>query len=178
VKGALAALALAAAAAASVGREQQAPKATEHMVAMRDGARLATDVYLPGDATGRYPVILARTPYDKGRGGSALAAAAAKRGYALVIQDLRGRFKSEGHHAVIFGNDGLGEHQDGPDTLEWVAKQPWCDGRVGSWGGSALGITQNMAAPAAPDALKAQHVAVAFSDYYSQAAYQGGAFRT
>ncbi|HZY90316.1 MAG TPA: CocE/NonD family hydrolase [Gemmataceae bacterium] len=178
VKGAFAALALVAAAVASVGREQQAPKAAEHMVAMRDGVRLATDVYLPGDGTGRYPVILARTPYDKGRGGSALAANAAKRGYALVIQDLRGRFRSEGHHAIIFGNDGLGEHQDGPDTLAWVAKQPWCDGRVGSWGGSALGITQNMAAPVAPDALKAQHVAVAFSDYYSQAAYQGGAFRT
>jgi predicted acyl esterase len=58
-----------------------------------------------------------------------------------VIQDLRGRFKSEGHHAIIFANDGLGEHQDGRDTLEWIAKQAWCDGKIGSWGGSALGIT-------------------------------------
>ena len=160
------------------GQPQRPPAVTTYMVAMREGVKLATDVYLPGDGTGKYPVIVARTPYDKSKSGSALAARAAQRGYAFVMQDLRGRFKSEGHHAVIFGNDGLGEHQDGPDTLEWVAKQPWCDGRVGSWGGSALGITQNMAAPAAPDALKAQHVAVAFSDYYSQAAYQGGAFRT
>ena len=95
-----------------------------------------------------------------------------------MVQDLRGRFKSEGHPAIIFGNDGLGEHQDGPDTLKWIAKQPWCDGKIGSWGGSALGITQNMAAPGAPEELKGQFVSVAFSDYYSQAAYQGGVFRT
>jgi len=157
---------------------QQAPKATTHMVAMRDGVKLATDVYLPGDGTGKYPAIVARTPYDKSQEGKGLAARSAKHGYAFVIQDLRGRFKSEGHHAIIFANDGLGEHQDGRDTLEWIAKQPWCSGKIGSWGSSALGITQNMAAPVAPDELKAQHVSVAFSDYYSQAAYQGGAFRT
>src|SRR5439155_17733548 len=154
------------------------PKVTTYMVAMRDDVKLATDVYLPGDGKGKYPVVVARTPYDKSKGGGAMAANATRRGYAFVIQDLRGRFKSEGHHAIIFGNDGLGEHQDGRDTLAWVARQPWCDGKIGSWGASALGITQNMAAPVAPAALKAQHVSVAFSDYYSQAAYQGGAFRT
>ena len=108
------------------------------MVAMGDGVKLATDVYLPGDGTGKYPVVVARIPYDKSKGGPALAANATRRGYALVVQDLRGRFKSEGHPAIIFGNDGLGEHQDGPDTLKWIAKQPWCDGKIGSWGGSAL----------------------------------------
>lgn len=163
---------------ASFGQSQGAPKCTTYRVAMRDGVKLATDVYLPADGKGRYPVIVARTPYDKSKAGPALAANAAQHGYALVAQDLRGRFQSEGHHAIIFGNDGLGEHQDGPDTLEWIARQPWCNGTIGSWGGSALGITQNMAAPGAPDALKGQFVAVAFSDYYSQAAYQGGAFRT
>jgi predicted acyl esterase len=162
----------------AVGQELAVPKATTYQVAMRDGVKLATDVYLPGDGTGKYPIIVARTPYDKSRGGSKIAANAVRHGYALVIQDLRGRFQSEGHHAIIFGNDGLGEHQDGPDTLAWIAQQPWCNGKVGSWGASALGITQNMAAPGAPAALKAQHVAVAFSDFYSQAAYQGGAFRT
>jgi predicted acyl esterase len=174
----LAVLFLAAGAGACVGQAPQAPKTTTHMVAMSDGVKLATDVYLPGDGTGKYPVIVARTPYDKSKGGSALAANAVRHGYALVIQDLRGRFQSEGHHAIIFGNDGLGEHQDGPDTLAWVAHQPWCDGKIGTWGGSALGIAQNMAAPGAPDELKAQFVQVAFSDYYSQGAYQGGAFRT
>ena len=171
-------LALATVAAVCPGQEPPAPKATTHMVAMGDGVKLATDVYLPGDGAGRYPVIVARTPYDKSKGGTALAANAARRGYALVVQDVRGRFKSEGDPAIIFGNDGLGEHRDGPDTLKWVAKQPWCDGRIGTWGGSALGITQNMAAPGAPDELKGQFVSVAFSDYYGQAAYQGGAFRT
>lgn len=174
----LAILALAAAANVGPGQEPPAPKATTHMVAMGDGVKLATDVYLPGDGTGKYPVIVARTPYGKGNGGPTIAALSVRRGYAVVVQDLRGRFKSEGHPAIIFGNDGLGEHQDGPDTLKWIAKQPWCDGKIGSWGGSALGITQNMAAPGAPDELKAQFVSVAFSDYYSQAAYQGGAFRT
>jgi putative CocE/NonD family hydrolase len=107
-----------------------------------------------------------------------MAALCRARRYALVVQDLRGRFQSEGNPAIIFGNEGLGKHQDGRDTLDWVAAQPWCSGKIGTWGGSALGITQNMAAPVAPAALKAQYVVVAFSNYYSQAAYQGGAFRT
>jgi predicted acyl esterase len=170
-------LALVIVANACLGDQPQAPGVTTHMVAMRDQVKLATDVYLPGDGQGKYPVIVARTPYGKNQ-GAVVAALAKLRGYAFVVQDLRGRFKSEGQAAIIFGNDGLGEHQDGRDTLEWVARQPWCDGKIGTWGGSALGITQNMAAPVAPDELKAQHVQVAFSDYYSQAAYQGGAFRT
>ena len=171
-------LILATFAGACLAQPRPAPSATTDMVAMRDGVKLATDVYLPGDGSGKYPAIVVRTPYDKSKGGPGIVANATRRGYALVVQDLRGRFKSEGHHAIIFANDGLGDHQDGPDTIEWVAKQPWCDGKVASWGGSALGITQNMAAPVAPDALKAQFVSVAFSDFYSQGAYQGGVFRT
>jgi predicted acyl esterase len=158
------------------GQSQPAPKPATHMVAMRDGVRLATDVYLPGDGKGKYPVIVTRTPYDK-NGAKGFAAPAVGRGYVFVAQDLRGRFKSQGHHWIIFANDGWGDHQDGRDTLEWIAKQPWCNGKIASWGGSALGIVQNMAAPVAPDELKAQFVQVAFSNYYSQGAYQGGAFR-
>jgi putative CocE/NonD family hydrolase len=176
--GSLAILLLVAVANRCMGQPQPTPTLTTYRVAMRDGVQLATDVYLPGDGKGKYPILVARTPYDKSKGGRILAANAAQHGYALVVQDLRGRFQSEGHHAIIFGNDGLGEHQDGPDTLEWIARQPWCNGAIGSWGGSALGITQNMAASGAPGALKGQFVAVAFSDYYSQAVYQGGAFRT
>src|SRR5215510_11510318 len=97
---ALAALVLGTLVSAGAGQEQ-ALKATTHRVAMRDGVKLATDVYLPGDGTGTYPVVVARTPYDKSQGGAAMAANAARRGYAFVIQDLRGRFKSEGHHAII-----------------------------------------------------------------------------
>jgi predicted acyl esterase len=159
---------------------QSKPNATDstHMVAMSDKVKLATDVYLPGDGKGKYPVILARTPYDKSTNAVVLATLCKIRGYALVVQDVRGRFKSEGNAAIIFANEGLGDHTDGRDTLTWIGKQSWCNGKIGTWGGSALGITQNMAAPVAPDVLKAQHVAVAFSEYYSQAAYQGGAFRT
>jgi predicted acyl esterase len=171
-------LLLATLAGGCAGLQQPAPRATTYMVAMGDGVKLATDVYLPGDGTGKYPVLVIRTPYDKSRGNPALAQRVAQHGYALVAQDLRGRFQSEGEPVIIFANEGIGgPHQDGRDTLEWVAKQPWCNGKIGTYGASALGIVQNMTAPVAPDALKAQFVSIAFSDYYSQAAYQGGAFR-
>jgi predicted acyl esterase len=148
----------------------------DFMVAMADGIELATTVYLP-ERKPPFPVIVARTPYNK----DTLTGEATKfcqNGYAFVAQDLRGRFRSKGHHAIIFHNDGWTKPRDGQDTLKWIAAQPWCNGMIGSTGGSALGITQNMAAPVAPDALKAQFVVVAMSDMYSQGAYQGGAFRT
>jgi predicted acyl esterase len=151
-------------------------EAADSMVPMSDGIELATTVYrLQG--SGPFPVIVARTPYNKD-GLKGEAQRFCKSGYAFVAQDLRGRFKSKGHHAVIFHNDGWNSPHDGHDTLEWIAQQAWCNGKIGSTGGSALGITQNMAAPGAPKALAAQHVVVAFSDMYRQGAYQGGAFRS
>jgi predicted acyl esterase len=144
---------------------------------MSDGVELATDVYLPESGKGPFPTILIRTPYNKA-GNRGTAGAVSKLGYALVVQDMRGRFESKGHHALIFGNDGLGgKHQDGHDTIAWIAKQEWSDGKIATYGGSALGIVQNMQAPGAPAALKGQMVSVAFSDCYSQAAYQGGVWR-
>lgn len=153
----------------------QAPAETV-MAPMSDGVKLATDVYRPaGD--GPFPTILIRTPYNK-LGHQKTASNVARLGYALVVQDMRGRYASEGHHAIIFANEGLGsDRRDGHETIEWIAKQPWSDGNVITYGGSALGITQNMAAPGAPEALKGQVVSVAFSDYYHQAAYQGGVWR-
>src|SRR5262249_6577261 len=110
------------------------------MVPMRDAVRLATDIYLPSEdgerpANGRFAVLLARTPYDKLRGAMLPAAwwampsgvRGALGGFAVVIQDTRGRFQSEG----VFRNmqdDG----PDGWDTLEWLGQQPWCDGHVGT----------------------------------------------
>ena len=153
------------------------PAAQTQMVAMRDGVKLATDVYLPEKGKPPFPTVMLRTPYGK-NGNGAIAAAVVRFGYALVVQDMRGRFASEGHHAIIFGNDGIGgQHQDGHDTLEWIARQEWSDAEVVTYGQSALGIAQNMAAPGAPAALKGQVVGVAFSDYYHQAAYQGGVWR-
>jgi uncharacterized protein len=150
---------------------------TSHMVAMRDGVRLATDVYLPPGVAEPVPAILIRTPYGIKDAGKALGLMAGLKGYALVAQDMRGRGGSEGNDAVVFHNDGWGERRDGRDTLEWIAGQKWCNGKIGTWGGSALGITQNMLAPDAPETLKAQHVLVAFSDMYRQCVFQGGAFR-
>lgn len=151
-------------------------KPQTEMVAMSDGVRLATDVYLP-QGTPPFPTILIRTPYNKDP-NQAIATNVTLLGYAVVVQDMRGRFASEGHHAIIFGNDGLGGvHQDGHDTMTWIADQPWSNGRIGTYGASAVGIVQNMAAPNAPAALQGQVVTVAFSEYYHQAAYQGGVWR-
>jgi predicted acyl esterase len=146
------------------------------MVAMTDGTELATTIYLP-EGKPPFPVIVSRTPYNKD-GLKGEAAKFNKNGYAFVAQDVRGRFKSKGHHSIIFHNDGWSKPRDGQDTLNWVAAQSWCNGKIGTTGGSALGICQNMTAPVAPDALQGQFVVVALSDMYSQGAYQGGAFRT
>lgn len=173
--GLLAGLAFLAIQLAGGGHELRAVQ-TE-MVAMSDGVKLATDVYVPQRGGPQFPTILLRTPYNK-IGNQPTAATVALFGYALVVQDMRGRFASEGHHAIIFGNDGLGgKHQDGHDTIDWIAKQPWSNGKVITYGQSALGIAQNMAAPSAPASLKGQVVGVAFSDYYHQGAYQGGVWR-
>lgn len=149
---------------------------TLHTVPMRDGTKLATDVYLPPDGQPPFPAILMRTPYGRA-GAQGDAQRLCRRGYVMVSQDIRGRGQSEGHHAIIFHNGGWGKRRDGHDTLRWIASQPWCNGKVATIGGSAVGITQNMLAPDAPEVLKGQIVLVAFSDMYSQAAYQGGVWR-
>src|SRR5262249_40255779 len=95
-----------------------------------------------------------------------------KRGYAFVIQDCRGRFKSQGRYRPFADDD-----RDGYDTVEWVAKQPWSNGKVGMFGGSAMGITANRAAITAPPHLVANFVLVARSSIYYQSAFQGGIFR-
>ena len=148
------------------------------MVPMHDGVHLATDVYRPAGDVKPLPVIFSRGPYGKSnlQTGSA-ARAACKRGYVFVSQDMRGRFASEGKDWVVFHNDGWGERRDGQESLEWIARQPWCDGSIGTTGPSALGITQTMMAPGAPPCLKAQYVMVAFDDMYSQGSYQGGVWR-
>jgi uncharacterized protein len=146
------------------------------MVAMHDGVHLATDVYRPESELRPLPVIFMRTPYGKS-GGRGFSGNAVHRGYVLVVQDMRGRFDSEGNDSVVFHNDGWGTRRDGQESLEWITRQPWCNGSIATYGGSALGITQTMMAPGAPAALKAQYVQVAADDMYSQATYQGGVWR-
>ncbi|MGE5297463.1 MAG: CocE/NonD family hydrolase, partial [Solirubrobacterales bacterium] len=145
------------------------------MLPMRDGVKLATDIHLP-EGEGPWPTVFVMTPYSK-KGVEPFAGETAKRGYALVVQDFRGRFESEGEDWPVFLSCGWTEHQDGYDTIEWIAGQKWSNGKVGGWGMSAPGIALNMTAPSRPPHLTCCYVGVAFSDMYAQAAYQGGAFR-
>ncbi len=159
----------------ATGPIAQAQSPQTVMVPMRDGIKLATDVYLP-EGDGPWPTALIRTPYNKD-GARGFAAQAQQRGYALVAQDFRGRFASEGDDWPVFLHGGWGEHQDGYDTVEWIAQQEWSNGKVGGFGMSAPGIALNMMAPSRPPHLTCCYVSVAFSSMYHQAAYQGGAFR-
>jgi len=143
------------------------------MVRMQDGTYLATDVYRPRFPRGRYPAVLVRTTDGKHKFGTREARLVCRQGYALVVQDMRGCFCSRDSDAIVFRNDA----SDGQDTIRWIARQCWSDGNVGTWGPSAMGVAQNLLAPGAPDALKAQYVMMAFSNMYTQAAYEGGVLR-
>jgi len=143
------------------------------MMPVRDGVRLATDVYLPdGDPTpsGPFPAILIRTPYDK-TGLAETAEFFTKYGYAVVTQDVRGRFASQGTF-YIYTNEG----PDGYDAVEWVASRPWCNGDVGTYGGSYLAATQNALAVLCPPHLRTMFVMVGTSNYVEDGAGRGGAF--
>ncbi len=154
--------------------ESAAPTPTTQSVRMRDGTDLSTDVYLP-DAAPPFPVVLLRSPYSKAM-GTDIGRRGARHGYATVIQDTRGRFASPGENLPFFA-DGWSDGWDGFDTVEWIAKQPWCNGRIGTYGGSALGITQYQLAGSGTDRLACQHVTVATPDLYEGGIYRGGVFR-
>jgi putative CocE/NonD family hydrolase len=138
------------------------------MVPMRDGVRLAADIYRVDDSQPS-PVLLSRTPYNKENINSEIMRFV-KAGYVVVIQDVRGRYASEGEfvpHAQ--------ETDDGVDMFAWVAAQSWSNGIVGTFGGSYLGGTQWLPAREDPPALRAMVPEVTFSDMYEGCAYQGGA---
>src|SRR6476619_7679986 len=100
---------------------------------MRDGIRLGADVYLPA-GLGAVPAIMLRVPYGRRTADMSFDVQAeffARKGYACVIQDVRGKFSSEGTF-----DPGVGEVDDGFDSVAWAVEQPWCDGRVGLWGES------------------------------------------
>jgi uncharacterized protein len=117
---------------------------------MRDGVRLAMDLVRP-DTEAACPVVLIRTPYDKvlSRAGPQIEDLA-RRGYIVATQDCRGRFNSDGAFDPY-----RQEHNDGFDTVEWIARQPWCTGSIGMVGRSYVGQTQWFAASHAPKGLKA-----------------------
>ncbi|SDW70691.1 CocE/NonD family hydrolase [Roseicitreum antarcticum] len=150
------------------------------MVPMRDGVRLACDIFLPEDSsTGPWPVLLERTPYDKRAprtneytvahpqvfGRRELAGFFTAAGFVVVFQDCRGRYASEGRFTKY-----RGEAEDGAETLAWIAAQDWCDGQIGTMGMSYSAHTQMAAAALSPPGLAAMVLDCGgFSN-----AYQGG----
>ena len=143
----------------------------ERNVAMktRDGITLHADIYRqPGDA--KFPVLLQRTPYDKTNGND-FGRRAAARGYLVVIQDVRGRYTSEGEWYTF-----KHESEDGYDTIEWAAALPNSNGKVGMFGGSYVGATQMLAAIGHPPHLAGICPVVTASNYHENWTYQGGAF--
>ena len=144
-------------------------------VPMRDGVMLATDVYRPAGA-GPFPVVMMRLPYNKEQpvllflAGDILRVAQA--GYAVVVQDCRGTWASEGEFSPYFQ-----EAEDGADAIAWAAAQVWSTGEVGMMGASYYGATQWLAATQAPPALKAIAPFITTDQYHEKWTYQGGAFQ-
>ncbi len=144
-------------------------------VAMRDGVMLATDLYRPAGNPSS-PVVMLRLPYNKENpvvlflAGDILRVAQA--GYAVVVQDCRGTYASEGEFDPYFQ-----EATDGADAIAWAAAQPWCNGVVGTMGASYYGATQWLAAGEQPPALRAMAPFITTDQYYDRWTYQGGAFQ-
>lgn len=155
----------------ALGARGQSYRVTlEHGVTaeMRDGVKLVADVYRP-DGEGKFPVLLERTPYNRA-GSAGSAAKMAAHGYVVIIQDTRGRFDSQGEFYPF-----RYESQDGYDTVEWAAKLPYSNGKVGMFGGSYVGATQMLAAISKPPHLVGIQPYVTASEYYDGWTYQSGA---
>lgn len=142
---------------------------------MRDGTVLRADVYRPDD-TGPLPVLLHRIPYGKDHPLCVTnlmfpPIVAAARGYAVVVQDVRGRGASDGRWEPL-----RPEASDGYDSVEWAAAQPWADGRVGVYGSSYMGVTALQAVAAAPPHLAAAVAYLTGASYHDGWVHSGGAF--
>lgn len=136
-------------------------------VAMRDGVRLSTDLFLPSSA-GPHPAIMIRTPYTKAE-GRLIGEFFARYGYAVAVQDTRGRHKSEGEFYPF-----RHEFDDGVDFVKWLRAQPWCNSRIGGFGASYLGFTQWTAV--AGDAQLTSIAPTFIAGDLHSAIYKGGAF--
>jgi hypothetical protein len=142
-------------------------------IPMRDGVRLYADIWRP-DTDIALPVLVGRTPYNrKLMEAFSGSAALAREGYVVISQDCRGRFESEGEHWAPIEI----EIDDGYDTVEWAAAQPWSNGKVGVFGASYMGYTQWQTAIARPPSLVAMLPECSASDYWDSTFGPGGAFR-
>lgn len=146
---------------------------TTVMIPMRDGILLPTDIYLPFPDAKDLPCILLRSPAGRQAPFWKNFTEMAKAGYVVAIQDTRSVLDPEGK-TFPFLTDGWGKLQDGYDTVEWLAKSSYTNGKIGSWGSSALGITQLLMAPAAPPSLKCQYIMVAAASLYHHGLFPGG----
>jgi putative CocE/NonD family hydrolase len=136
-------------------------------IPMRDGSLLCATIYLPLEP-GPHPVMLIRTAYNRAFYYDAYYPT---HGMALVTQDTRGRYDSEGAHYPF-----IHEAEDGEDTIRWLAAQPWCNGRVGMGGPSYLAAVQFLAVPLCPDIVKAAAPTFMSADCWKRAYYCDGAF--
>ena len=155
---------------------------TEVMLPMRDGCFLATDIHRPSHGDGTplatpVPVLLVRTSYDKANPEwDDVIPFLARRGIAVAIQDIRNRFRSERRDGRYYHTVNPWEANDGYDTVEWLAAQTWCNGRVGCFGSSHRAITQQQLALAAPPHLVAIFPEVGPTNIFEHEAREGGAF--
>jgi putative CocE/NonD family hydrolase len=145
------------------------------MILMPDGVKLAADLYFPAvggaRAEGTFPVILERTPYNKSAPRQVTKAKYfARRGYVCAIQDVRGRFESDGEWYAF-----AKEAHDGYTTVEWLGTQPWSTGKVGTMGDSYAGSDQCALATLNPPHLSTMIVAVGASNYYHSSMRHNGA---
>jgi len=144
------------------------------MIPMRDGVKLAADIYRPTQSgqpvEGKFPVILQRSPYNK-EGEARVADFLVPHGYVVVLQDVRGRYKSEGHWRPL-----VRDPDDGFDTAKWIGSQPWCDGGIGTVGTSYQGATQHALAISNPPYLKTMIPVDAMSNFGRYGVRHNGAF--
>lgn len=157
-----------------VSGETPAPHITIN-VPMRDGVTLPTDIYLPNAEARHLPCILVRAPNGR-ESHASKAAPFALEGYAVAIQDTRSRLDPEGK-TLPYLSDGWGAQQDGYDTVQWLANSCYSNGKVGTFGVSAQGITQLLMAPASPPNLTCQHIGVAAANLYDHGIFHGGQLR-
>lgn len=153
------------------------PSVTLH-VPMSDGMELTTDLFYPPGVviSNEYPCVLVRLPGGRKAEPWVHMADLAREGYVIAIQDTRSALDKEGKTLPFF-SDGWGFHQDGYDTVNWLAASSFTNGKIGTMGFSAAGITQILLAPTAPQALKCQYIGQAPASLYHQAIYSGGRFQ-
>jgi hypothetical protein len=150
---------------------QEIRPSTTVKIPMQDGKELATDIYLPSPGAKNLPTLLVRSPPGRQAEPALAALALLKEGYAIAIQETRSAADPEGKTMPC-----LDDAKDGADTVAWLAKAEFSNGKVGTFGRSALGIAQLLMAPGSPDSLKAQYIEFACGSIYHHAAYPQGQF--